>query len=144
MVENHRERYDNDVPDLFTECGFSTAQALVQALETTEGSTFSEDLIPALEGLQFEGPKGDYYIRPGDHQALVPMYIAELVSVDDEDFMYYDLLQTIPALDIIVPCALPEEYADRCEMNEEYVDGLMADMGDMEETDDAESSDDES
>ncbi len=136
MVENHRERYDNDVPDLFTECGFATAQALVQALETTEGSTLSEDLIPALEGLQFEGPKGEYYIRPGDHQALVPMYIAELVSVDDPDFMYYDLLQTIPALDIIVPCALPEEYADRCEMNEEYVDGLMADMDDTESSDD--------
>ena len=125
LVENHREAYD-DVPDLFTECGFATAQALTMALEATEGSTLSDDLIPALEGMEFEGPKGTYYIRPGDHQALVPMYIAELTSVDDPDLDFYDLLETVPALDIITPCALPEEFADRCELNDTYVDSLMA------------------
>lgn len=125
LVENHRERYDNDVPDLFTECGFTSAQAIVAALGATEGDTLPESLIPALEGLQFSGPKGEYYIQPGDHQALVPMYIAELVSVDDPDFLYYNLLQTVPALDIIPPCTLEGEYADRCEMNAEYVAELL-------------------
>ena len=123
LVENHRERY-NDVPDLFTECGFASAQAIVEAVEASEGETFPEDLIPALEGLEFEGPKGTYIIRPGDHQALVPMYIAELVSLDDPDFLYYDLLETVPALNIIPPCNLPEEYADRCAMNDEFMESM--------------------
>ncbi|MEL7233641.1 MAG: ABC transporter substrate-binding protein, partial [Chloroflexota bacterium] len=120
LVENHRERYD-DVPDLFTECGFASAQAVVAAVEASEGETFPEDLIPALEGLEFEGPKGTYIIRPGDHQALVPMYIAELANLDDPDFLYYNLLETIPALDIIPPCTLPEEFAERCAMNDEMM-----------------------
>ncbi|MEO0564254.1 MAG: ABC transporter substrate-binding protein, partial [Chloroflexota bacterium] len=127
LVENHRERYD-DVPDLFTECGFASAQAVVAAVEATEGETFPEDLIPALEGLQFSGPKGEYFVQPGDHQALVPMYIAELVSLDDPDFLYYDLLETVPATDIIPPCTLTEEFAERCDMNAEFVDSLMMEM----------------
>jgi branched-chain amino acid transport system substrate-binding protein len=113
------------VPDLFTECAFATAQALVAGVTASGGDTFPENLIPALEGLTFEGPKGTYFIQPGDHQALVPMYIAELVSVDDPDFMYYSLLQTIPAMDIIPPCNLPEEYADRCDLNASYVEEMM-------------------
>jgi branched-chain amino acid transport system substrate-binding protein len=123
LVENHRERFD-DVPDLFTECGFTSAQAIVAGLTATEGDAFPESMIPALEGLQWSGPKGEYYIQPGDHQALVPMYIAELVSVDDPDFLYYNLLETVPALDIIPPCTLEGEFEERCEMNAEYVAGL--------------------
>jgi branched-chain amino acid transport system substrate-binding protein len=127
LVENHREQYDNDVPDLFTECGFASAQALVAALEATDGDTFPESMIPALEGLEWEGPKGTYYMQPGDHQALVPMYVAELVSVDDPDFLYYNLLETIPSTDIIPPCTLPEEYAERCAMNEAFVEEVTGD-----------------
>ncbi|MEM6281810.1 MAG: substrate-binding domain-containing protein [Chloroflexota bacterium] len=121
LVENHIERYD-DVPDLFTECGFASAQALIAAVEASGGETFPEDLIPALEGLEFEGPKGTYIMRPGDHQALVPMYIAELANLDDPDFLFYNLLETVPAIDIIPPCTLPEEFADRCAMNDEMME----------------------
>jgi branched-chain amino acid transport system substrate-binding protein len=108
LVEQHRAAFD-DVPDLFTECSFATAQALVQALNATEGDTLPEAMIPALEGLEFEGPKGSYLIRPEDHQALVPMYIARLTNTDDPDFLYYELLETIPAEDIVPPCNAGEE-----------------------------------
>lgn len=120
LVENHIARYE-DVPDLFTECAFATAQAVVAALETTEGDTLPEALIPALEGLEFEGPKGTYLIRPGDHQALVPMYIARLISLDDPDFLFYELLETVDALSILPPCELTGDYADRCAMNDEFM-----------------------
>jgi branched-chain amino acid transport system substrate-binding protein len=130
LVENHRDRYDNDVPDLFTECGFAIAQALVAGLEATEGDTAPEALAAALEGMQFEGPKGTYYIRPGDHRGLVPMYVAKLVNLDDPDFRYYELLQTIPALDIIPPCELTGDYADRCAMNDDAMEQWMAESED--------------
>ena len=125
LVTNHQDRYEGDVPDLFTECGFTSAQAIVAALTATEGDTFPENMIPALEGLQWSGPKGEYYIQPGDHLALVPMYIAELVAGDDPDFLYYNLLETVPATSIIPPCTLEGEFEERCEMNTEYVEGLM-------------------
>ncbi len=106
LVEQHRERY-NDVPDLFTECGFATAQALVAALEKTEGSTLPEDMIPALEGLTFEGPKGTYTIRPEDHQALLPMYVVEFAHPEAEDFAYYELLAEVMPEDYELPCFAP-------------------------------------
>ncbi len=117
LVEKHIEVYE-DVPDLFTECGFATAQALHAGLEATGGDTLPEAMIPALEGAQWEGPKGTYYMRPGDHQALVPMYIVQLDNFDDPDSRFYTVLYEAPALEIAPPCEAPEE---RCAMNEEFM-----------------------
>lgn len=123
LVEKHIAVY-NDVPDLFTECSFATAQAIYKALEETGGDTLPETLIPALEGMQFEGPKGTYYIRPGDHQALVPMYIVQLDNIDDPESRFYALVQEADALSIAPPCEAPE---DRCAMNEAFMESLEAD-----------------
>ncbi len=114
MIERYAEEYD-DVPDLFSECGFATAQALVAALEATEGDTFPENMIPALEGLTFDGPKGEYFIRPEDHQALVPMYIIEMVDPTSETYEYYELLDTISAEDAAPPCLAPGRSTDNLE-----------------------------
>lgn len=116
MVENHLDRYEGDPPDLFTECMFATAQALVAALEITGGDTFPDAMIPALEGLEFEGPKGTYFIRPEDHQALVPMYVLELVTTEPEEpFAYYELLAEISAEDTAPPCLAPGRSSDTLE-----------------------------
>ena len=109
MVERHMEDFEGDPPDLFTECGFASAQALVAALELTEGSTDPADLIPALEGLQWEGPKGTYTMRAEDHQALVPMYVGEIVDVEAENFMYYEWLGEVSAEDTAPPCLAPAD-----------------------------------
>lgn len=109
MVERHMEDYEGDPPDLFTECGFASAQALVAALEETEGSTDPADLIPALEGLEWEGPKGTYWMRAEDHQALVPMYVGEIMDVEAEGFAYYEWLGEVSAEDTAPPCLAPVE-----------------------------------
>lgn len=109
LVQRHKEVY-NDVPDLFTECGFATAQALVYGVEKAGGSTLPEDLIPALEGLTWEGPKGTYTMRPEDHQALMPMYVVRLANLDDPDQAYYELIAEVSAEDAAPPC---ESGADR-------------------------------
>ena len=86
------------------------AEALVAGLELAEGSTFTEDLIPALEGLEWEGPKGTYYMRPEDHQALLPMYVVQLANIDDPDQAFYTLVAEVSAEDTAPPC---EAGADR-------------------------------
>ena len=116
----------NDVPDLFSECSFATAQALVKAVEATSGDATPAAMIPALEGMIFDGPKGVYGIRPSDHQALVPMYIAKLNNLTDPDQKYYELLSTVPATDIIPPVALPESMADRTSADAAFLDALKA------------------
>lgn len=125
MVEQYKAVYD-DVPDLFSECSFATAQALVQAVEATEGDTLPETMIPALEGMIFEGPKGTYGIRPSDHQALVPMYIAKLDNLDDADQNFYELLAEVPAVDIIPPVLLPEALQSRTEADAAFLEALKA------------------
>jgi branched-chain amino acid transport system substrate-binding protein len=108
LVAHHKAVY-NDVPDLFAECGFAAGQALVYGLDKSEGSTRPEDLIPALEGLTWDGPKGTYSIRPEDHQALMPMYVVRLVNLDDPDQKYYELLAEASAEDTAPPCLAPAD-----------------------------------
>lgn len=122
LVTNHLAAY-NDVPDLFTECGFASAQALVAAVESTGGDTLPDAIIPALEGLIFDGPKGQYLIRPGDHQALVPMYIVQLDNLDDPEQRFYTLLQEVAPLDSAPPCLVPDP--ERCAMNDAFMESLM-------------------
>jgi len=120
MVEQSRALYDEN-PDLFTECSFATAQALIHALNETAGDSLPETVIPVLEGMIFEGPKGTYAIRPSDHQALVPMYIARLDNLDDPDELFYELLAEVPAYQIIPPILLPEAVAaERLPLDEEF------------------------
>lgn len=127
MVEKHVEFFPNpatgttDYPDLFTECSFATAQAVFRALEATDGDTLPSAMIPAIEGLIFEGPKGTYGIRPSDHQALAPLYIAELDNLDSPEFAYLTLLNEVSPLDTAPPCALPEDMQDRCAMDEAFM-----------------------
>ncbi len=110
LVENYELVY-SDVPDLFSECSFATAQALYASVEASEGDTLPETLIPILEGMSFEGPKGTYVIRPSDHQAIVPMYIARLTNLDDADQNFYELLSEVPGYQIIPPILLAEDVA---------------------------------
>jgi branched-chain amino acid transport system substrate-binding protein len=126
LVKEHKAAYNNDVPDLFTECGFATAQALVKTLEQTKGDPSPKAMTPILEGMIFNGPKGEYAIRPGDHQALVPMYIVQLDNLDDKEQKFYKLLKEIPAKDIIPPCEAP---ADRCKMNDAFMQKWLGSSG---------------
>jgi branched-chain amino acid transport system substrate-binding protein len=131
MVEQHIARYQppeaykafypagwegGEVPGLFTECGFSSAQALVLALEATGGDTDPAVLIPALEGLTFQGPKGEYRIRPEDHQALQPMYIIQVASsAPEEPFAWFELVSEVSGEDSAPPCLAPGRSSDELE-----------------------------
>jgi branched-chain amino acid transport system substrate-binding protein len=127
LVTQYKAVY-KDVPDLFSECSFATAQALAKGLEATGGDATPAKMIPALEGLMFEGPKGTYAIRPSDHQALVPMYIAKLNNLTDKDQKFYDLLATVPASQIVPPVMLPDALKSRADMDKDFM-AKLADMG---------------
>lgn len=114
LIERHLEVYGT-YPDLFTECGFASAQALVAALELTEGDTDPSALIPALEGLTWDGPKGTYTMRAEDHQALVPMYIVTVKDPEAADFAFYQWVRTISAEDTAPPCLAAGRSSDELE-----------------------------
>lgn len=111
LTEKHIALF-NDVPDLFTECAFASAQALYLALEATGGDPLPEAMIPALEGLEFEGPKGTYFIRPEDHQALMPTYLIRFLGIEDVDLgngtvMPLPQYELLLEANVVVPCQAP-------------------------------------
>lgn len=98
-------------PDLFDADGMNAAIAAITALRKTGGDTSSEALIAAMEGMEFEGPKGTIFFRPEDHLAVQDMYIVKLVNVDDPEFKFFELVKTTRPE---IPCLLPEALKDRC------------------------------
>lgn len=113
LTEKHLERHGK-APDLFTGGGFAAGVALVEALRKTNGSPDAEALIPILEGMTFEGPKGTYTFRPKDHQALQPMYIVEMVEDPDPDHPWAipRLIREATPEDTAPPVAVPAAVAD--------------------------------
>ena len=72
FVAEHQKRY-NAPPDFFTAGGFAAAMAAVTAVDKAKSSD-SEKLIAAMEGMEFDTPKGKMIFRKEDHQALQSMY----------------------------------------------------------------------
>jgi len=72
LVAEHQKRF-NAPPDFFTAGGFASAMAVVAAV-TKAKSLDTEKLIAAMEGLEFDTPKGKMVFRKEDHQALQSMY----------------------------------------------------------------------
>lgn len=100
MIE-HVEAAGGNV-DLFTPDGFTAAQMIVHAIE--EGSADDVDaMVSALEGWEFEGPKGDYTIRADDHALLQPMFHVRLLDEGGE--WVPELVDTIAAEDAAPPVA---------------------------------------
>ena len=72
LVAEHQKRF-NAPPDFFTAGGFAAAMAAVTAVQKAK-STDTEKLIAAMEGMEFDTPKGKMVFRKEDHQALQSMY----------------------------------------------------------------------
>ncbi|MFC7790286.1 substrate-binding domain-containing protein [Microbacterium sp. MAHUQ-60] len=83
-------------PDLFSPDGFNAAIMLVQAVKEGKGDV--DAMIAALEGFEFEGPKGKNTVRAEDHALLQDMYQARLVAQDGS--FVPELVSTVPAADV--------------------------------------------
>ncbi|WP_127108060.1 substrate-binding domain-containing protein [Pararhodobacter zhoushanensis] len=94
LVEQHMARFGTP-PDFFTAGGMASGIAVVEALRATGGSTDTEELIAAMEGMHFETPKGDMWFRPEDHQAMQSMYHFRIRVEDDVEWAIPDLVREI-------------------------------------------------
>jgi branched-chain amino acid transport system substrate-binding protein len=110
LIEYIKDNY-NEPPDLFDADGMNAAILIVEALKKTGGDPGADLLIKAMEGLEFDGPKGKMYIRPEDHVAIQDMYIVKILNVDDTEFKFFELVETTRPEP---PCLLPEDLKSRC------------------------------
>ncbi|MFB6290402.1 MAG: ABC transporter substrate-binding protein [Candidatus Bipolaricaulia bacterium] len=72
------------VPELWHGQAFATAQFIVEGLRRGSVSD-PEGLIKAWEGMELQTPLGKTLIRPRDHQAVRPMFIAKAVKDKKEN-----------------------------------------------------------
>lgn len=110
LKEQDKARY-GVMPDLFDADGMNAAILVVEAIKATNGDANGDALKTAMEGIEFEGPKGTVSIRPEDHVAIQDMYILKLVNVTDPDANFYEYVDTTRPEP---PCLLPETLKDRC------------------------------
>lgn len=110
LVEQVKARH-GEPPDLFDADGMNAALLAVKALEKTGGDTSGEAMIAAMEGMEFDGPKGQIFIRPEDHMAIQDMYILRLMDLAAPDF---DMFEYVTTTRPEPPCLLPEALQDRC------------------------------
>jgi branched-chain amino acid transport system substrate-binding protein len=93
LVTEHEKRF-KEPPDFFTCGGFAAAMAVVAAIQKA-GGTDTEKLIAAMEGMEFQTPKGKMIFRKEDHQALQSMYVFKLTSKPDVPWLIPSLLREL-------------------------------------------------
>ncbi|MBI3151679.1 MAG: ABC transporter substrate-binding protein, partial [Chloroflexi bacterium] len=93
LKEQDKARYGVN-PDLFDADGMNAAILVVEAIKATNGDVSGDALKAAMEGIEFEGPKGTVSIRAEDHVAIQDMYILKLVNVTDPEADFYEYVDT--------------------------------------------------
>ncbi|MCX7309529.1 MAG: substrate-binding domain-containing protein [Afipia sp.] len=101
LVTEHQKRF-NAPPDFFTAGGFAAAMAAVTAVQKAK-STDTEKLIAAMEGMEFDTPKGKMMFRKEDHQALQSMYHFRVKVNPDLAWAENELVRELKIEDMTIP-----------------------------------------
>ncbi len=101
LVKTHQERFDSP-PDFFTAGGMAAGVAVVEALKKA-GTTDTDALIAAMEGMSFETPKGTMTFRPEDHQAMQSMYHFKIKVDPDVAWAIPELVREIKPDEMSIP-----------------------------------------
>lgn len=90
-------------PELFGAGGFVTAAAIIDGIKKA-GSTDTDKLIAAMEGMTFDTPKGKMTFRKEDHQAMQVQYQFRMKKAPGtSEWDVADLVREIPASEMPVP-----------------------------------------
>ena len=101
FVDAYRQRWD-DYPRIGSVVGYNTMLAIKAMLERA-GSTETEAMVDALEGLSFDAPTGPITFRAIDHQATMGAYVGWTTLRDGQgvmvDWQYLDGADYLPSDD---------------------------------------------
>ncbi|MBI4986590.1 MAG: substrate-binding domain-containing protein [Rhodocyclales bacterium] len=101
FVAENQKRYKQP-PDFYTAGGFAAASAAVAAVSKAQ-STDTEKLIAAMEGMEFDTPKGKMTFRKDDHQALQPMFHFRIKKAQANEWDLLELVREIPVAEQPLP-----------------------------------------
>jgi branched-chain amino acid transport system substrate-binding protein len=101
LVAEHQKRF-NSPPDFFTAGGFAAASAALNALRKAKSGD-AEKLIAAMEGMEFDTPKGRMTFRKEDHQAMQSMYHFRIKKAQAGEWDLLELVREIPPAELPIP-----------------------------------------
>ncbi|SFI63335.1 substrate-binding domain-containing protein [Albimonas pacifica] len=101
LVEQHEARFGSP-PDFFTAGGMAAGLAVVEAIKKA-GGTDTEDLIAAMEGMEWQTPKGLMKFRAEDHQALQSMYHFKIKVDPEVEWAIPELVRELTIEDMDIP-----------------------------------------
>jgi branched-chain amino acid transport system substrate-binding protein len=101
LVAEHQKRFKSP-PDFFTAGGMSAGIAIIEAIKKA-GSTDTEKLIAAMEGMSFDTPKGRMTFRKEDHQAMQSMYHFKIKVDPNVQWAIPELVREIKPEEMKVP-----------------------------------------
>lgn len=101
LVKTHQERFGSP-PDFFTAGGMTAGIAVVEAIKKA-GGTDTEELITAMEGMEWMTPKGKMMFRAEDHQALQSMYHFKIKVEDGVEWAIPELVRELTIDDLPIP-----------------------------------------
>ncbi|NEX63720.1 substrate-binding domain-containing protein [Noviherbaspirillum galbum] len=101
LVAEHQKRYKVP-PDLFTAGGFTAIAAAIEGIRKA-GSTDTNKLIAAMEGMTFDTPKGPITFRKEDHQGMQSQYYFRTKKAGQDEWDLLELVREIPASEMPVP-----------------------------------------
>jgi branched-chain amino acid transport system substrate-binding protein len=91
-------------PDVFSAGGFVTGAAILAGIKKA-GSTDTDKLIVAMEGMDFDTPKGKMTFRKEDHQAMQSQYVYRVRKTPGPagEWDSVALVREVPASEMPVP-----------------------------------------
>lgn len=101
LVKTHQDRFGTP-PDFFTAGGMAAGIAVVEAIRKA-GGTDTEALIAAMEGMEWQTPKGRMVFRAEDHQALQSMYHFKIKVDPAVDWAIPELVRELGIDDLPIP-----------------------------------------
>jgi branched-chain amino acid transport system substrate-binding protein len=101
FVAEHQKRY-NSPPDFYTVGSMVAGIAIVEAIKKA-GSTDTEKLIAAMEGMPFDTPKGRMTFRKEDHQAMQSMFHFKIRTDPAVAWGIPDLVREIKPEEMTIP-----------------------------------------
>jgi branched-chain amino acid transport system substrate-binding protein len=111
FVSSFIDEYDS-IPNNHAESQWTMVKQILAPAIEEAGSTATDDLVPAMEGAEFDSPMGGGTMRACDHQAQRPVSVAEISESNDLDILQgkganvpsLNVREEVPADEAIAPC----------------------------------------
>ncbi|MSQ70944.1 MAG: ABC transporter substrate-binding protein [Betaproteobacteria bacterium] len=85
FVADYRAKYNNALPDVYGEYGYTSARVIAETLNATKGESADKDRFAnAMLGVKFDAVRGPFSFDPVTRNVIQNIYVRECVEVNGQ------------------------------------------------------------